>query len=656
MKLKNKTREHMRKNKILSLSVIAGLVLSSILFFPIKSFAYNATVPDIVQVTNKGNSAWVKWGVPMLPENTRQTINFDGAGSYSLYTGERNTIGNQSIVRESYDGSNALKVNDTWGPHGNADWWQAWNNYQYVRESRVYVPWGRFYDVHDGEYFSLTLKLRTQGNLNHIVFLGEGGLGRNSVSFDNNDPNSAYHAGQKIYLTQTAYVGSRYIYVDKPQLLEQFIHTPAIIFYSGNYAGQTFQIMSVNRNTGLVELNAGIPRTVYAWEELKTYTWHNGLAKDDSNINTNNNWVTYSMNMKVQDNNWNFKISEAGLLFFLQYEVPPGSIMWIDDIKYGLATKIRLYRNGTLLPMTNDQSYMSEFEDTSAKDYAAPNRPSNVQLTQTNGNYRLSWNSSSDNGSPYTYNITSVNKYGEESPLSASKVVTVISGLAKYRVYSGSTLIGETTNMQMDIPSSQSTNLSVVAVDNAGNQSTQAFVPNLTITPNTLNWTKDAMTLNVTASDVNGIHHIQTPDGNWVYANSLSYLVSANNAYTFVAVDNVGNQSTKSILVNNLDTIPPTPPILSSNGSWINVSSVPVTIIPGTDNQSGVNRTEYKLEGATNQGYVSYTQSFSIKNEGVTKITARTIDNVGNVSQETYGYVRIDRSSPINTSISIQKK
>ncbi|WCK57672.1 glycine-rich protein (plasmid) [Aneurinibacillus sp. Ricciae_BoGa-3] len=182
------------------------------------------------------------------------------------------------------------------------------------------------------------------------------------------------------------------------------------------------------------------------------------------------------------------------------------------------------------------------------------------------------------------------------------------------------------------------------------------IAPILTLSQNISSWTNQVITL--TASTINNeeIKRIQLPDGNWISGGSATYTISANGTYSFVAEDNESNQTTKSIIVSNIDTSAPTTPTISNNETWTSQASVPVTIGSGSDIQSGVNHTEYKLDGATNQGYVTYSQPFSVTNEGETKITARTVDNVGNVSSEAVSYVRIDRSTPTNTSITIQLK
>lgn len=69
---------------------------------------------------------------------------------------------------------------------------------------------------------------------------------------------------------------------------------------------------------------------------------------------------------------------------------------------------------------------------------------------------------------------------------------------------------------------------------------------------------------------------------------------------------------------------------------------------------SEIGRVEYKLTGATEQDWTEYTAPFYIENEGITYITARAYDVVGNVSEEVSGQVKLDKTAPINNSIKVE--
>lgn len=84
--------------------------------------------------------------------------------------------------------------------------------------------------------------------------------------------------------------------------------------------------------------------------------------------------------------------------------------------------------------------------------------------------------------------------------------------------------------------------------------------------------------------------------------------------------DQDGNKSIIGKLeISNIDKIPPSSPIIGSTDGWTNALAVPVTITAGTDGASGVAK------------------------EGITTITARCVDNAGNISLITSKVVKIDK-------------
>ncbi|WCK57676.1 hypothetical protein PP175_26945 (plasmid) [Aneurinibacillus sp. Ricciae_BoGa-3] len=301
-------------------------------------------------------------------------------------------------------------------------------------------------------------------------------------------------------------------------------------------------------------------------------------------------------------------------------------------------------------------------------DTAAPNAPA-VSVSSDRANGETLSIGSTDNGVTSQYLVKARTAVNEIQSNTAS--VTLTAGIKGYSYvidHNPNTVpdsIVDTTSTAIEAPRDKAFYVHVVAIDNAGNVSPVTHFhyldnqpPSLTLSVNTSNWMNNShLTIHAVATDSGaGVLRIQLPDGNYVNQSIVDYNVGKNGTYSFTAYDNAGNAVTKPFTVSNFDTTAPTSPTIQTQSNWINVSSVNVTILSGSDSQSGVNRTEYKLEGATNQGYVTYAQPFSITNEGVTKITPRTIDNVGNISNETISYVRIDRTAPVNTSITIQLK
>ncbi|CAG7648211.1 hypothetical protein PAESOLCIP111_05553 [Paenibacillus solanacearum] len=109
--------------------------------------------------------------------------------------------------------------------------------------------------------------------------------------------------------------------------------------------------------------------------------------------------------------------------------------------------------------------------------------------------------------------------------------------------------------------------------------------------------------------------------------------LSANTTYQFTvaAKDILGHVSNPSNAINVLyDTIPPTAPSISLS-NWT-LTNVTLTITPGTDNGSGVQKSQYKigLSGA----WTDYVSPVAVGTIGQPTVYARTIDMVGNIGPE----------------------
>lgn len=97
------------------------------------------------------------------------------------------------------------------------------------------------------------------------------------------------------------------------------------------------------------------------------------------------------------------------------------------------------------------------------------------------------------------------------------------------------------------------------------------------------------------------------------------------------------------------DVTPPTTVISrmgdNRTGDWF-VSPVNINFT-ATDDQSGVNRTEYRL--STSGPWTTYIDDFAISTEGDTPIQYRSIDNAGNIESINSSLIRIDTIFPIIT-------
>ncbi|WP_178076132.1 fibronectin type III domain-containing protein [Paenibacillus oralis] len=179
------------------------------------------------------------------------------------------------------------------------------------------------------------------------------------------------------------------------------------------------------------------------------------------------------------------------------------------------------------------------------------------------------------------------------------------------------------------------------------------------VTPSTTEWTNGDVTVTIShGSDSNsGINRTEfrldgAKDQDWTpYTGTLAITNEGQTTVTARTIDNAGNISTTTSALVKIDkTGPAGPEITPSTTDWTN-QDVTVNIEPGSDAAAGINRTEYRLVGATTLNWTTYNGPITISESGETTIYARTIDNIDNISSESAYVVRIDKDPPTNPTI-----
>lgn len=213
--------------------------------------------------------------------------------------------------------------------------------------------------------------------------------------------------------------------------------------------------------------------------------------------------------------------------------------------------------------------------------------------------------------------------------------------------------------------------------------------------------------IQINATDTqSGVKRIKLPNGNYINSDMAEFITTSNGSYTFVAEDVAGNTTTRTVQLTNIDTTAPTITYnltydtnntvatltvyvtdtglgvkevndwenkytnktsfsyrILVNGQYLisaedlagNISTCAINIDKlNNPVSSGINKLQYKLSGATTSDWRDYTNQFVISNEGTTTVTARSIDNAGNISNELQVPVNIDKTKPNSNSIVIR--
>ncbi|MGN1013245.1 MAG: MucBP domain-containing protein, partial [Clostridia bacterium] len=210
--------------------------------------------------------------------------------------------------------------------------------------------------------------------------------------------------------------------------------------------------------------------------------------------------------------------------------------------------------------------------DNNFVDIDAPNIPTilNASLQGLNGSVSYS---ATDNGTTYNYYVVASERVSLEKTSSntITKVrKTEVAGYSYVIDTSSSTTPDGTidttsTSINYTLGNGPKTYLHIRAVDGAGNAGPTAHVllhenvpPELTLSQNPTEWTNGNVVITATASDSDGeVVSIKRPDGTVVSGSSTTYEVESNGTYEFVATDNSGATTTKSITITNIDKVKP---------------------------------------------------------------------------------------------------
>ena len=176
-----------------------------------------------------------------------------------------------------------------------------------------------------------------------------------------------------------------------------------------------------------------------------------------------------------------------------------------------------------------------------------------------NGSVTLSWGVPVDNGTNHTYTLSSVDSNGVESSRSQAQTITSTSGINRYKVYFNGQQV-ETTNTSITLTPSQYRNVRIVAIDNAGNESTNSYImqfptaPTLTATTDSL-WTRSK---NIVYNFTSAVPLTKMVNNASIGNMSGNYLITQNGNYNFTATDVYGQVATPvNIRVTNIDNVNP---------------------------------------------------------------------------------------------------
>lgn len=169
-------------------------------------------------------------------------------------------------------------------------------------------------------------------------------------------------------------------------------------------------------------------------------------------------------------------------------------------------------------------------------------------------------------------------------------------------------------------------------------------LPDFNLSANPTAFTNQNVTItanNVKDTGDSGLRGIQLPNGTWVNSETVPYIVSTNGTYTFRAEDNVGNATTKSISVTNIDKNAPTATLTQSPTAWTK-GNVILTLSNIAD--TGVSGLKEIVMPDGKKETTFTDKTFEVTERGT--YTFQIVDNAGNVTNKTITVSNIDREAP----------
>ncbi|MEG1482883.1 MAG: hypothetical protein RSA57_03705 [Cetobacterium sp.] len=168
-------------------------------------------------------------------------------------------------------------------------------------------------------------------------------------------------------------------------------------------------------------------------------------------------------------------------------------------------------------------------------------------------------------------------------------------------------------------------------------------------------WTNQDVTITAIA-DSNYFRNIVLPNGQKVYSKLATYDVATNGIYTFYIEDTLGNTSSRSINITNIDKVKPSASFNPHSSSWTNKDKT-VTIMPKDSGGSGVVKWRYRTspnKGSTYGDWSDYLTTSSsvatLTSSGEHIIDVEVIDLATNVGRSVSGSHQIDKIKPVITT------
>lgn len=585
-----------------------------------------------------GNHVKLEWSVDIEPEDVLLKHGFEDSDTpvSLMYTSVSNN-GMQSIVPDIvYSGAKALKIGRTVDGGGNIvelPYTPIGTSSELLFKTPFMIP--------PGTNLSVNVRAKSDTAKSTIMLSSRGLLATPRWGLAEYF-NTVYGTNVVFNYAQNVYAGQDYFYVTDIEAWTKYVGDRLYVIQHDNatFPYVVSPIKSVDNTTGRITLHYPFRETVLAGTPVMMHTNSSPAHFSPRELIDDNQWHNYSINTTVDDGS---RMDLSGGITFNNITTSYGNT-YLDDITFGYASKSGVYRDGSLVY----DGYLSDFVDVTATDKTAPSQPVAPTIKLVGSKVQVSYEPSVDYGTNYEYQLRTESYTSKRKTESKKVELTNTSGVKGYSFVVDNKPdtvpdnVIETVNrvLEKSVVDNDIMYFHVVTVDNEGNVSTpvhmafqDATAPSLVLTASKTqpDFVNDSISIQALGTDSETfVKTVESPNGNVTSGSMLNYVVTENGSYTFKVVDLAGNETSKTIVVDNIDKLKPTVTLVSdkvdstSKGYRVNLLV--------SDNLSGVS--EIKLKTSTNPVWETVLGNFfEVLDNGT--YTVMVTDKAGNIASKT---------------------
>ena len=434
-------------------------------------------IPEL-SVRQEGLYAQANWATEILESDTIYSYSFEEGEFIPRLTWNQNILGDNTggqkiTTEEAYSGAQSIYTPKTIGGLGNH------YGFPSTQSNTNIIMFNRHY-FDNGTKLSVSFRIKDVSGNNIISAHGDGGWGNTLTKLTP-------------IIVEDSPAGSKTIKVNSLSgvYIGLYITSDRNVNYVAESCRQIRDIQDNGDGTYTLTVNAGFAYEQKAGDNLYTRPWR-GAWSFGSKTHNSSEWQLYNLNTSVS-NYSDYDVSIRGGSFYIN--TTNQGLSYLDDLKFGYATKVKLYRDDNLIY----EGYESQYNDKSAIDKKSPimNEVKVDSLYEgDNRKITMSFDKVVDDGTLYNYSIKSIGNSGKETFLSENKSITIISGLKGYSYVidkNANTVPGNTINLNADatsinysIPKSETGAyyLHIKPIDNQGNvgETKHILIDNPTLT------------------------------------------------------------------------------------------------------------------------------------------------------------------------------